>query len=65
LQIKEQKFNDIFLKLNDNQAHDSEKSHDALYDTKESLAMFLFFIDYIQGLEAEYGSLLTIQSQSE
>jgi uncharacterized protein YdiU (UPF0061 family) len=65
LQTKEPTFNEIFLKLNNNQQHDSEKSHDALYDTKEALAMFLFFMQKIKNLAEEYSSLQIIQQQSE
>jgi hypothetical protein len=65
LQTKESKFNEIFLKLNNNQQHDSEKSHDALYDTKEALAMFLFFMQQIQSLCEDYASLIKIKEQSD
>jgi hypothetical protein len=64
LQTKENKFNSFFLQIN-NEAHDTEKSHDALYDTKESLAMFIFFIDYLQTLGEKYPALTKIQSESE
>lgn len=63
VQTKEPSFNDILQKMI-GWKHDAELSHDALYDTLESLAMYRFFVERTNELGKKYWSLLTIKDQS-
>jgi len=47
------------------QAHSNDKSHDALYDTKESLALFTFLAETIQQTQENYPAFARIRQQSE
>jgi len=53
----EDEFNKIFLELNGGKEHADEDSHDAMYDTKNSLALFIYFVNYIYKLAEEYDNL--------
>jgi hypothetical protein len=47
------------------EAHSSDKSHDALYDTKESLALFVFLAQTIEQTQENYPAFARIRQQSE
>ncbi len=54
-----------FLKLAIGGEHSSDESHDALYDTLESIALHNFFVSRISLLTEKYASLYTILQQSD
>ena len=47
------------------EAHSSDKSHDALYDTKESLALFVFLAQTVEQTQDKYPAFARIRQQSE
>jgi len=49
-----------WLKRYDLSMNDEGSFHDALYDTKNSLAVYMFFMEYIHGLVKQYPNLATI-----
>ncbi len=59
--IKEEK---IFSQIFQDQDHGEEKSHDAFFDTKNSLKLFLYFISYVYELIHTYPSLVHIIMQT-
>ncbi len=57
----EKKFNDIFR----DEDHGEEKSHDAFFDTKNSIKLFLYFVGYLYELIDTYTNLVHIIMQTE
>lgn len=57
----ERAFNAIFSDEN----HGEEKSHDAFFDTKNSIKLFLYFIQHIYGLIESYPNLFHIIQETE
>ena len=57
----EKAFNVIFS----NEEHGEEKSHDAFFDTKNSIKLFLYFIQYLYELIASYPNLVYIILKTE
>ncbi len=57
----EKKFNDIFR----DEDHGEEKSHDAFFDTKNSIKLFLYFVSYLYELIESYPNLVHIILQTE
>jgi hypothetical protein len=54
-------FNNIFTNENDGK----EKSHDAFFDTKNSIKLFLYFIKYLYELIKTYPNLVHIIYRTE
>lgn len=60
--LKEEKmFNTIFK----DEDHGEEKSHDAFFDTKNSIKLFLYFVTYLYELIDSYPNLVHIIEQTE
>lgn len=60
--LKDEKlFNETFKDEN----HGEEKSHDAFFDTKNSIKLFLYFVKYVHELIGSYPNLAHIISQAE
>lgn len=57
----EKLFNEIFKNNN----HGEEKAHDAFFDTKNSIKLFLYFIKYVHKLIQSYPNLAHIINQTE
>lgn len=57
----EKTFNDIFL----NEDHGKEKAHDAFFDTKNSVKLFLYFVGHLYTLVEKYTNLAHIIQQTE
>ena len=57
----EKSFNAIFHEEN----HGEEKSHDAFFDTKNSIKLFLYFVNYLYELTASYPNLIKVIRQTE
>jgi len=45
--------------------HGEEKSHDAFFDTKNSIKLFLYFVKYLYELTTSYPNLVNIIKQTE
>jgi len=60
--LKEERlFSKIFMDEN----HGEEKAHDAFFDTKNSIKLFLYFIAYLYELIDSYPNLVHIILQTE
>ena len=57
----EKSFNAIFSE----EDHGEEKSHDAFFDTKNSIKLFLYFVNYLYELINLYPNLVNIIKQTE
>jgi lauroyl/myristoyl acyltransferase len=57
----EKTFNTIFS----DEDHGEEKSHDAFFDTKNSIKLFLYFVKYLYELTTSYPNLVNIIKQTE
>ncbi len=60
--IKEDK---IFANIFAEHDHGEEKAHDAFFDTKNSIKIFLYFVQYIHELLTTYPNLVHIIQQTE
>lgn len=60
--LKDEKLFSETFKDND---HGEEKSHDAFFDTKNSIKLFLYFMKYVYELIESYPNLANIISQTE
>jgi len=60
--LKEDK---IFSKIFSDEDHGEEKSHDAFFDTKNSIKLFLYFVTYLYELIESYPNLVHIILQTE
>ena len=56
--MSRKEFKNIFSIIHKNQKFDVSKSHDALYDVKNSLSLFFYFIFYMTDLVKKYPNLI-------
>jgi hypothetical protein len=55
----------IFSKIFSDEDHGEEKSHDAFFDTKNSIKLFLYFVQYVYELIDAYPNLVHLINQTE
>lgn len=60
--LKEEK---TFSKIFSDENHGEEKSHDAFFDTKNCIKLFLYFVQYVYELIDTYPNLVHLINQSE
>jgi hypothetical protein len=53
----------LFSKIFSDENHGEEKSHDAFFDTKNSMKLFLYFISYLYELIDAYPNLVHLINQ--
>jgi DNA polymerase-3 subunit epsilon len=63
--IENLKSDKLFSNIFGNNDHGEEKSHDAFFDTKNSLKLFLYFMQYVQEIITSYPNLLPIIQQTK
>ncbi len=61
--IENLKAEKIFNNIFSDEDHGEEKSHDAFFDTKNSIKLFLYFVAYLYELIDSYPNLVHIINQ--
>lgn len=55
----------LFTSIFSDENHGEEKSHDAFFDTKNSIKLFLYFVAYLDGIIAAYPNLFHIINNTQ
>jgi len=63
--IENLKSEKTFVTIFNDEDHGDEKSHDAFFDTKNSIKLFLYFVNYLYELTISYPNLVNIIKQTE
>ena len=63
--IENLKSEKLFTTIFSEEDHGEEKSHDAFFDTKNSIKLFLYFVKYLYELTTSYPNLVNIIKQTE